>query len=90
MKTRQGPDFVFSPELFEAAGNVLGRRDSVALGKAMRSTKTRARLRAEQYRILMQQKTPPASDEGSEPPPQAPAVDAGGRGVRPADSPSRN
>jgi hypothetical protein len=87
MKTRQGPDFVFSPELFEAAGNVLGRRDSVALGKAMRSTKTRARLRAEQYRILMQQKTPPASDEGA---PQAPAVDAGGRGVRPADSPSRN
>jgi hypothetical protein len=69
MKTRQGPDFVFSPELFEAAGNVLGRRDSFTLAKAMRSVKTRARLRGEQYRILMQQKTPPARDEGGEPPP---------------------
>jgi hypothetical protein len=78
---KRGPDFVQSPDLLAAALNVLGKADGVSLGKAMRG-KDRARLRAEQYRLVMEQKrrsasNPPAQAPEAPPVERKPPLDAG-------------
>lgn len=58
MKTSSShePDFVHSTDLVEAARRVLGGSDWGSIDGAMRNPKTRQLIRAEQYRMAMQQK----------------------------------
>jgi hypothetical protein len=72
MKTgRPRTDFMLSEEV-RAAAAACGKQSDVAAGKAMRSAKMRRLIRAEQYRIAMQNRAQGASEAAAAPQPSSP------------------
>jgi hypothetical protein len=72
MKARRPrTDFMLSPELLQAAA-ACGKHSDVAANKAMRSTRTRRLIRAEQYRAAMQHGAQGASEAAAAPQPSSP------------------
>jgi hypothetical protein len=52
----RGPSYVFSADIQQAAFNLWGRSSDASIARAMKNSKSRALLQAEQIRLALQQK----------------------------------